>query len=99
MSIGIGSTSKNLRIPFYTTSRLKYTSKNTPLTRSDSWFKDEKLRKKISKVNAPGFAAMNWPDAAKEQLLTMAKFIAWVCFQSSNITRVRVLTTVVLSVG
>jgi hypothetical protein len=74
-------------------------SKNTPLTRSDSWFKDEKLQRKISKVNAPGFAAMNWPDAAKEQLLTMAEFIAWVCFQSLNITRIRVLITVVLPVG
>jgi hypothetical protein len=25
---------------------------------------------------------MNWPDAAKEQLLTMAKLIAWVRFQN-----------------
>ncbi|KAF2704365.1 terpenoid synthase [Pleomassaria siparia CBS 279.74] len=41
------------------------------------WFKEDKIRKKISKLNAPGFAAMNYPDAAREQLLTMAKLIAW----------------------
>jgi hypothetical protein len=45
---------------------------------ANSWFKDEKIRTKISKLNADGFAAMNYPKAAKEQLLTMAKLIAWV---------------------
>lgn len=43
-----------------------------------SWFKEEKIRNKIAKLNATGFAAMNYPDAAREQLLTMAKLIAWV---------------------
>ncbi|KAF2468385.1 terpenoid synthase [Lindgomyces ingoldianus] len=41
------------------------------------WFKEERIRKKIAELNAPGFAAMNYPGAAREQLLTMAKLIAW----------------------
>jgi hypothetical protein len=45
------------------------------------------MRKKISKLNAPGFAAMNYPEAAREQLLTMAKLIAWVCYHDLRLLR------------
>lgn len=48
------------------------------LTSVYSWFKEERIRNKIAKLDAPGFAAMNYPEAAREQLLTMAKLIAWV---------------------
>lgn len=50
----------------------------TDNVRSYSWFKEERIRRKIANLDAPGFAAMNYPDAAREQLLTMAKLIAWV---------------------
>lgn len=41
------------------------------------WFKDQRLRKKIEDLDAPLFAAMAYPETGREQLLTLAKFIAW----------------------
>lgn len=43
----------------------------------DHWFKDQRLRKKIEDLDAPLFAAMAYPETGREQLLTLAKFIAW----------------------
>ena len=49
-----------------------------------SWFKDQRLRKKIEDLDAPLFAAMAYPETGRGQLLTLAKFIAWV-WQSFSI--------------
>lgn len=42
------------------------------------WFEDERIRRKISALNADGFAAMGYPRTGRNEVLNLSKLIAWV---------------------
>lgn len=42
------------------------------------WFKDERIRRKISALNADGFAAMGYPRTGRKEVLNLSRLIAWV---------------------
>lgn len=42
------------------------------------WFKDERIRRKISALNADGFAAVGYPRTGQNEVLNLSKLIAWV---------------------